>query len=214
MSQSFAHLLKERMSAAGKSPEDLAQTVDLSGAYIEGLLDGSVPPPRSSRTDIYDKLTKTLKMGRKQLADAADAERAGENGAAASPKVTAALMDLCVPETAAILKDKSNRKLLPETLQRLLDLMQAAVVRMLGDTVSVRLMAGRHGLSYPEQRAVIMQFLDTSPATLTVEQVAEFIRPRLSHWDYDFENGVLRIVMRGQESREQHRRRPSSRRTV
>ncbi|MEX0690694.1 MAG: hypothetical protein WD043_02495 [Gemmatimonadales bacterium] len=214
MNGTFAALLRLRLQSAKKTPEELAASVDLPVAYVEALLDGSGRPPKPSRSDIYDRMTRCLKVDRKELAQAADAERVVATLAAPGAPVAAALLSLCNPTTTATLKERGNRQLLTDTLQRLLALMQASVLRTLGDAVTMRVAASSRGITYPDQRALILQYLDATVDTVTVGQVAEFIQPRLGSWDVDLTTGVLRIVMRSQESRDQHRRHPSSRRVV
>lgn len=212
--ETFADLLTERLTTAKKTAQDLADSLDLPVAFVEGLLDGSVPPPRSSRSDIYDRMTRCVRAGRRELAAAADAQRAGEPSGTPSAKVAALLLDMCETETAAVLKERANKERLADATQRLLDLVQASVARALSDTVGIRAVARRRGVAYADQRERILRFLDTTAGTVTTDQLAEFVVPRLSHWDVDMESGVLRLVMRGQEAANDQRRRPPTRRAV
>jgi hypothetical protein len=80
---------------------------------------------------------------------------------------------------------------------------------MLNDPLVLRAAATQHGSSFTAVRLRVLEFLDKTPATLTAADVEEFIRPRVTHWEVDFETGVLRVVLRGQEARDRDRRVPS-----
>ena len=209
----FGTTLQRCLKEVEKTPEELAASVDLPVDYINALIDNTIRPPRSTRSDIYDRMTKFLRLARKELAIQADAERAGEVAQAPPAAVARALLAFCEPETAAVLKERGKKSRLTDAIQRLLDLIQASVCRLLEDPVSLRVTASRRGISFPEQRVLILTFLDKSANTLTMADVAEFIEPRLERWDMDLSTGVFRIVMRTQQPRDRHRRQPSVRRT-
>ena len=205
-------MLHRRLKEVEKTPEDLAASVDLPVEYINALIDRSTRPPRSTRSDIYDRMTKCLRLGRKELANQADAERFGEVAQAPTAAVARALLEFCEPETAALLRERGKRGRLTDAIQRLLDLIQASVCRVLEDPVSMRVTASRRGISYQDQRLLVLGFLDRSADTLTMADVAEFIQPRLEQWNMDLTTGVFRMVLRTQEPRNRHRRQPSVRR--
>jgi hypothetical protein len=55
-----------------------------------------------------------------------------------------------------------------------------------------------------------LEFLESTPETLTTDDLARFLQPRVTLWDVDLETGVLRVVLRSQEPRQRHRRRPNA----
>jgi len=91
-------------------------------------------------------------------------------------------------------------------IQRLLDITQGAVRRLLDDQVSLRLAAGQRGISYEVLRLSVLEFLDATPDTLTTDDVVQFVQPRIARWDVDLETKVLRVALRGQEPRDRGRR--------
>jgi hypothetical protein len=79
---------------------------------------------------------------------------------------------------------------------------QGAVRRTLDDQIAVRLAAAERGSTYVDMRFKVLEFLDVTADALTAEDLAEFLRPRISRWDVDLETGVLRVVMRAHGPRE------------
>jgi hypothetical protein len=60
-------------------------------------------------------------------------------------------------------------------------------------------------------RLRLLEFLDATPDNLTAKDYADFIEPRIEHWDVDLETGVLRVVLKTQEPTASARRRPAVR---
>src|SRR5205814_1641262 len=80
--------------------------------------------------------------------------------------------------------------------------------------VRLRLAAGQRGTTYVALRLDVLEFLDATADTLTVDNLAEFIQPRIARWDVDLETGVLRVALRTQEPRERGGRAPNRGRPV
>jgi hypothetical protein len=89
-----------------------------------------------------------------------------------------------------------------------LGIAQGAVRRSLDDQIALRVSAAQQGLTYVALRLRVLEFLDATLDTLTEEDVADFVRPRIERWDVDLETGVLRVVLRAQEAQDRDRRRP------
>jgi hypothetical protein len=157
-------------------------------------------------------MTSFLRLGRNDLATCAREERASvAAGPLGGPRagVRRILLDLCEPETARALERRRGKKNADELagfLQRLLDITQGAVRRMLDDQATLRITATQRGTSYAAFRLNVLDFLDATPETLTMEQLNEFVQPRIAHWDVDLDTGVLRVALRAQEPRERGRR--------
>jgi hypothetical protein len=199
-----------------RSPEELAAAVEVPAAYIDDLIAGARRPPLPERTDIYGRMTAFLRLGRQEIAACARAERASARSGTAGPPagVRRELLDLCDPETARALEQRRTRRGSAELaglIQRVLDVAQGAVRRMLDDQIALRLAAAERASTYVAMRFRVLEFLDATPETVTAEDLAEFVRPRIARWDVDLESGVLRVVMRAQEPRERTRRQPTGR---
>lgn len=208
-------LLRRRLRETERSSEELAEAVQLPTKYVDDLITGRRRPPLPGRTDVYERMTSFLQLSRNDLALCARAERAANaptRAAAPKPTVRRLLLALCDPDTAVELEARRAQNggaELAGFIQRLLDVTQGAVRRMLSDQIGLRIAAERCGSSYAAMRLQVLEFLDATPETLTADDLAKFLQPRVSLWDVDLETGVLRVVLRAQEPRERHQRRPS-----
>jgi len=208
--------LRQRLREVNRSTEQLAEAADVPTAYIDDLITGTRRAPLPGRTDIYEKMTSFLRLGRNDLVTCARAERAGDAPAvtrAPEAEVRRLLLELCERETARQLERRRARRGSAELggfIQRLLDVTQGSVRRLLDDQIKLRLTAGERGISYMALRLKLLEFLDASPDTLTTDDLAEFIHPRIARWDVDLDTGVMRVALRAQEPRERSRRTPGS----
>jgi hypothetical protein len=162
-------------------------------------------------------MTRFLRLGRNDLVTCARAERARPAGAKApapDPAAAKLLLDLCEPTTAREIARRRTRRgdtEFADLVQRLLDVAQGAVRRLLDDPVALRIAAVHRGIAYIDMRLLVLEFLDATPDTVTAADLAEFVRPRIATWDVDLETGVLRVVLKAHEPRASQRRRPSVR---
>ena len=199
-------LVRRRLQELKRSPEELAAAVEVPAGYIDALIAGSRRPPLPARTDIYAKMTSFLRLGRTEVMACATAERAGAvapRARATGPgaRVRDVLMELCEPGTARTLerrraKGGGGKSELAGFLQRVLDVVQGSVRRTLDDPIGLRVAAAGNGSTYLELRFKVLEFLDVTAETLTIEDLNEFLRPRVTSWDVDLKTGVLRVVMR------------------
>lgn len=209
----LGELLHRRLRELGRSSAELAEAVAVPAQYIDDLISGSRRPPRPARTDIYQKMTVFLRLGRNEIAACADAERsdlAPVVPARLDAAVRTRLLRLCAAETARKLERRRARDdgaELTGYLARLLDVAQGAVRRLLEDQVGLRAMAVARGASYEAMRLRVLEFLDTTADTLTTEDLAEFLLPRITGWDVDLATGVFRVVLRSHDVRERSPRR-------
>ena len=217
---SVGELLRRRLREVNRSRDELAEVLEVPGAYLDDLISGARRPPLPGRTDIYQKMTSFLRLGRNDLAACAHAERAdATRGEAPAPEpgVRRLLLELCEPGTAQVLERRRVRQGSAELagfIQRLLDVTQGAVRRLLDDQITLRLAAGARGTTYLELRLNVLEFLDATPDTLTTEDLTEFVQPRIARWDVNLETGVLWVALRGHEPRERGRGRAPGRRAT
>jgi hypothetical protein len=194
-------LLRRRLQEIGRSPEELAEAVAVPAKYIDDLIAGDRRPPLPERTDIYPKMTSFLQLGHNDVVSCARAERADAappRAAGPGASVRGLLLALCEPATARQLEQRRARRggaELAGFIQRLLDVTQGAVRRVLDDQIRLRLAAVEGGSTYLEMRFKVLEFLDATADTLTAEDLIAFLRPRIARWDVDLETGVLRVVL-------------------
>lgn len=207
-------LVRRRLHELNRSPRELAEAVHVPAEYIEELISGRRRPPRPGRTDLYDRMTRFLQLSRNDLAFCARAERhASEGGTARASSAVRLLLGLCNPETAKAIERRSaehGRAEVDDLAQRVLDVAQGGVMRLLQDEIALRVAATQRGLSYAALRLKILEFLDASPATFTAEHYQEFVQPRIAMWDVDLEAGVLRVVLQGQSADDRRRPAPAA----
>jgi len=212
-----AELLRRGLRSAKRSSDELAEAVQVSPEYLNDLLTGRRRPPLPARTDLYERMTSFLRLGRNDLATSALAERTGRpvsDVRGPAPDVARQLLALCEPATAQELKRRRARRgdaELAGLTQRLLDVVHGSVRRTLEDQIGLKIAAADHGSSYVNMRVRLLMFLDVTPDTLTLADLAEFVVPRVRLWDVDLAAGVLRVVLRSQEPRDSPRRRPTVR---
>jgi hypothetical protein len=208
-------LLRQRLKELKRTSRDLAEAVEVPVSYIDELISGRRRAPLPGRTDLYERMTSFLRLGRNDLINRARAERATGAGESAGPQaeVRKLLLELCEPATAKQLERRRARgggAELVSLLERVVGVTQGAVRRTLDDQIGLRLTASHSGRSYPDMRLRVLEFLDATPDTVTLDHLTEFVQPRIARWDVDLPTGVLRVVLRAQEPRERTRRAPPS----
>lgn len=200
-------LIRARLKELKRTPKELAEAVQVSEEYVRDLIAGRRVPPAPGRTDVYDRMTKFLKLHRNDLPACAKAERdrLAERAKRPDAKVRALLLSLCEPVKAKKLdrrltkRDQVTAALDRLIAQRLLEVAQGFVRRQLDDEVGIRVAANREGMSYLEMRMQLLEFLDATVETLAPEDFETFIRPRIGVWDLDLETHAMKIVLRSSE---------------
>jgi len=215
----LGQLLRQRLREMSRSPEQLAEALQVPTAYVNELITGARRPPLPGRTDVYEKMTSFLRLGRNELASYARAEREDDPPTPRAPEagVQRQLLELCEPATARALERRRSQRGSAELaglIGRVLAVTQGSVRRLLDDEVRLRLAAGQRGTTYVALRLDVLEFHDATADTLTVDNLAEFIQPRIARWDVDLETGVLRVALRTQEPRERGGRAPNRGRPV
>jgi len=194
-------LMRQRLGEIGRSAAELAEAIGVPPEYVEELIGGQRRPPLPGRTDIYQKMTSFLRLGRSEVTTRAIAERAGEPPTGRTvprARVRELVMALCEPRTAKKLEQRRTKTGDTEMagfVQRLLDVAQGSVRRALDDQVGLRVEAQARGTTYPAMRLRVLEFLDVTADTLSAEDLVQFVQPRIQRWDVDFETGVLRVVL-------------------
>jgi len=209
-----SQLVRRRLKELKRTPRELAEAVQVSEDYVADLLAGRRAPPAPGRTDLYDRMTKFLRLHRNDLPTCAKVEREsmGTKQKRPDPKVRALLLALCEPvkgkklDRRFVKRDQETANLDRLIAQRLLEVAQGFVRRQLDDEVGIRVAANREGVTYLAMRMRLLEFLDCTVETLTAGDYDLFIRPRIGFWDIDLETQAMRIVLRSQEPAPRQRR--------
>src|SRR5579863_2619089 len=74
----FASMIKHRLEDLGLEQRELARAAQVTESYISQLLTRKKVPPAPGRTDIYDKMSRFLKLPNRELAKLAESEQQAE----------------------------------------------------------------------------------------------------------------------------------------
>src|SRR5437879_9215685 len=195
-------LMRRRLRELKRTPRERAAAVQVSETYIADLLAGRRRPPAPGRTDVYERMTKFLRLHRNDLPTCARAEREslGARRRRLHPTVRRALLELGEPVKARTLARRlgNTRGAALELLiaGRLLEVAQGFVRRQLDDEVGIRVAATREGCNYLDVRMRLLDFLDSSPDVLTLEIYMDFVRPRFAECALALEIPDMRTCVR------------------
>ena len=195
-------LVRRRLRELGRTQGELAAALDLPEVYVADLVAGRRRPPALAQGDFYDGMTRFLRLHRNDLLLCARAERGDGDPVRrrAGRRVRELLFALCEPARARVLTRRIARtggtELEHVIVDRLLSVAKGFARRQLEDEFGVRVAARRAGLRSSERRMQLLDFLDTTPNTLTPAHIVDFIQPRVAGWDIDLETRAMRIVLR------------------
>jgi transcriptional regulator with XRE-family HTH domain len=199
-------VIRRRLETFGLDQRELARAAQVTESYISQLLTRKKAPPAPSRTDIYDKMDKFLKLPNGELARLADAQRKqelkrelGEDPAPLFREVRELILRKCHPDRQAQIRVIFERQPFGELeqliTQRLLDVLVAVAKEELGNEYWLRMVADLSGRSFEEMRVIVLEFLDTDIFHLSQEQCVSFLDPLIESWDIDLATFALEVVL-------------------
>jgi transcriptional regulator with XRE-family HTH domain len=199
-------VIRQRLEAFGLEQRELARAAQVTESYISQLLTRRKAPPAPSRTDIYDKMDKFLKLPSGELARLADVQRKeelkrefGEESAPLFRDVRELILRKCQPDrqthVRAIFDKQPFGELERLVTQRLLDVLAAVATEELGNEYWLRMVAELSGRSFEEMRVIVLEFLDTDIFHLSREHCVSFLDPMIESWDIDLATFALDIVL-------------------
>jgi transcriptional regulator with XRE-family HTH domain len=199
-------VIRERLDALGLEQRELARAAQVTESYISQLLTRKKAPPAPSRTDIYDKMDRFLKLPGGELARVADLQRKeelkrelGEEPAPLFGEVRELILRKCEPDSEphvrAIFQRQPFGELEQLVTQRLLDVLAAVAKEELGNEYWLRMVADLSGRSFEETRVIVLEFLDTDIFHLSREHCTSFLDPLIESWDIDLTTFALDIVL-------------------
>jgi transcriptional regulator with XRE-family HTH domain len=199
-------VIKQRLEELGLEQRDLAAAAEVTESYISQLLTGKKLPPEPSRTDIYDKMGKFLKLPSGKLTKLADHQRKEvlRRNLEAPPKplfkeVRELILRKCTPE-----KEKQIRVIFEKqpfgelerlVTQKLLDVVKRVAKKELESETWLHSVARLSGRSYEAMRVSVLEFLDTDVFNVSVENCASFLEPLIEFWDIDLATFGMEIVL-------------------
>ena len=199
-------VIRQRLEAFGLEQRELARAAQVTESYISQLLTRKKAPPAPSRTDIYDKMDRFLKLPSGELARLADAQRKeelkrelGEEPAPLFGEVRELILRKCHPDkephVRAIFEKQPFGELERLVTHRLLDVLHAVAKEELGNDYWLRMVADLSGRSFEEMRVIVLEFLDTDIFHLSREHCVSFLDPLIESWDIDLATFALDIVL-------------------
>ena len=199
-------VIKQRLEQLGLEQRDLAIVAQVTESYISQLLTRKKPPPAPNRTDIYDKMEKSLKLPRGELSKLADLQRKEELkrkwGDLLSPlfkEVRELILRKCRPsnrqEIRAIFEKQPFGELERLVTQKLLDVVKRVAKEELGNEQWLRAMARRRDQRYEDVRVMTLDFLDTDVFNLSAEHCASFLEPLVDSWEMNLATFDMQIVL-------------------
>ena len=199
-------VIKQRLEELGLEQRDLATAAEVTESYISQLLTGKKLPPEPSRTDIYDKIGKYLKLPSGRLAKLADHQRKEiwKRSLDEPPKplyreVRELILRKCVPgkekQIRAIFEKQPFGELERLVTQKLLDVVKKIAQDELENETWLQSAARLSGKSYEAMRVTILEFLDSDVFNVSVESCVSFLNPLIESWDIDLATFGMEIVL-------------------
>ena len=199
-------VIRQRLEEFGLDQRELARAAKVTESYISQLLTRKKAPPAPSRTDIYDKMDKFLKLPSGELARLAVVQRKAELrrewGEEATPlfgEVRQIILRKCHPERQAHVRAIFDQQPFGElerlVTQRLLEVLQTVAKEELENDFWLRMVADLSGRSFEEMRVIVLEFLDTDVFHLSREQCISFLDPMIESWDIELATFGLDIIL-------------------
>ena len=199
-------VIRQRLEEFGLDQRELARAAQVTESYISQLLTRKKSPPSPSRTDIYDKMDKFLKLPSGELARLAEVQRKqelkrelGEEPAPLFGDVRDVILRKCHPDKGAHVRAIFDTQPFGElerlVTQRFLDVLQAVAKEELGNDYWLRMVAELSGRGFEEMRVIVLEFLDTDIFNLSRDQCVAFLDPLIHSWDINLTTFALEIVL-------------------
>ncbi|HEV2750726.1 MAG TPA: helix-turn-helix transcriptional regulator [Gemmatimonadales bacterium] len=199
-------VIRQRLEELGLEQQDLARAAQVTESYISQLLTRRKAPPAPSRTDIYDRMDKFLKLPNGELAKLADLQRKeelkrdlGDQPVPLFDEVRELILRKCNPENEkhvrAIFEQQPFGELERLVTQTLLDVVKRVAKDELDNEYWLRMVAQLSGRSFQEMRVIVLEFLDTDIFHVSAENCVSFLDPLIESWDIDLATFALEIVL-------------------
>ncbi len=199
-------VIKRRLDELGLEQRDLAAAAEVTESYISQLLTRKKLPPVPSRTDIYDKIGKFLKLPSGKLAKLADHQRKEElkrNLADPPTPLFEEVRELVLRKCArdkekqirAIFEQQPFGELERLVTQKLLDVVKRVARDELSSESWLRSVARLSGQGYDAMRAGMVTFVETDVFNVSVENCVSFLDPLMESWDIDLATFGMEIVL-------------------
>lgn len=202
----IASVIRHRLDELGIEQRELAVAAEVTESYISQLLAKKKTPPAPDRTDIYDRISKVLKLPGKDLSRLADTQRREElKRKVLDPprplfqEFRQLILRKCVAAKRKQITNIFEREPFGEferfITQKLLDVAKRVAQKELEDEKWIHRVAEVSKRSYEEARVLILEFLDTDVFHVSVENCISFLDPLIESWDIEFDSFGMEIVL-------------------
>jgi len=199
-------VIKQRLEELGLEQRDLAAAAEVTESYISQLLTGKKLPPEPSRTDIYEKLGKFLKVPSGRLSKLADHQRKEDlkRNLNETPKplfkeVRELILRKCAPakekQIRLIFEKQPFGELERLVTQKLFDVVKRVAKDELENETWLHSVARLSGRSCEALRVSILDFLDADAFNVSAESCVSFLEPLIESWDIDLATFGMEIVL-------------------
>ena len=199
-------LIRQRLTELGLDQKDLAKAAQVTESYVSQLLTRKKMPPAPDRTDIYDKMSRVLKLPAGRLSKLADLQRKDELKRSLGPppaplfkEVRALILQKCSPtaqgQVRAAFETQPFGALERFVTERLLDVVKRVAKKELENERWLQRVARLGGHGYEDMRVIVLEFLDTDIFNLSAENCLSFLDPLIESWDIDLATFSLEIVL-------------------
>ncbi len=199
-------VIKQRLEELGLEQRNLAAAAEVTESYISQLLTGKKLPPEPSRTDVYEKMGKFLKLPGGKLAKLADHQRKEvlKRNLVDPPKplfkeVRELILRKCAPakekQIRAIFEKQPFGELERLVTQKLLDVVKRVAKDELSSETWLHLVARLSGRSYEAMRVSILELVETDVFNVSVDNNVSFLDPLVESWDIDLATFSMGIVL-------------------
>ncbi|MBC7928856.1 MAG: helix-turn-helix transcriptional regulator [Bryobacteraceae bacterium] len=199
-------VIKRRLKELRLDQKDLAAAAQVTESYISQLLARKKAPPAPDRTDLYDRMSKFLRLPSGELARLADLQRR-EHLAKRVAQPPAPLFRNCRElilrkceagtqgEIRRIFEKEPFGALERLVTQKLLAVTKAVAREELESEEWLRQVAELSNRSDKQMRIVILEFLEIDVFNVSVEDWVCFLDPLVESWDIDLETFGVEIVL-------------------
>ena len=199
-------VIKTRLAELGLEQKDLAAAAEVTESYISQLLNGKKLPPAPSRTDIYEKLGKVLKLSHGELEKLAAAQRMDalrrnyeEPQGALLKETRNLILRKCVAARQKDIRSIFERQPFGElerlVTKTLLDVVSRVAKSELDNDTWLEEVAQLGDRTHEQMRVIILEFLDTDIFNISHEDCASFLDPLIARWDIDLSTFDMEITL-------------------
>ena len=199
-------LIGIRLKDLGYEQRELAAAVRVTPSFISQLLKRKKMPPSPSRTDIYRKIERVLKIPAGDLSKLAELQRKDElkrrfdyPSLPLFGDVRELVLSKCKRNQQEELRHIFQKEPFGEieriVTQKLLDAAKGITKQGWNDENWLRLVARANHKSYEEMRVIALEFFDSDIFTLSIQNSIYFLKPLIKSWDIDLRTFNMNIVL-------------------